>query len=397
LPSLGVRFLGLPFGNFAVHMAKSESLADMAYICNDIENVALLIGLAPDQVDMSATHSRQAMKVATSSSQLTRLENLWKTAIGSKVLMAAKSVKDRKDGVEIAVHKMLKASGVLQDDTMLGMVMQFAEVGADAEASEALRFVRLLNPGRILDSSAVQTMNESISLAREALQRFTSKAQIESQESVVHGWAQHLQKVAWMVRHGLLVACWAKVSRPMAKLSANMGEESGDTLVASRPALRELEVAVIEFNALVEATAWSGTITAISNLAKAKGNFLSEATNQCIESAKQELSQAKDFIKTMASSFEALIAFRQVEYPIELSLCVQDTELEYAPYPALIIIPSPFMALKAKPITHLLGELGRSVVSIRGPLICVIGMLAFECRGRLFMRPMCFVCPQVPE
>jgi hypothetical protein len=86
-----------------------------------------------------------------------------------------------------------------------------------------------------------------------------------------------------------------------------------------------------------------------------------------------------------------------VEYPIELSLCVQDTELEYAPYPALIIIPSPFMALKAKPITHFLGELGRSVVSIRGPLICVIGMLAFECRGRLFMRPMCFVCPQVPE
>ena len=106
------------------------------------------------------------MKVATSSSQLTRLENLWKTAIGSKVLMAAKSVKDRKDGVEIAVHKMLKASGVLQDDTMLGMVTQFAEVGADAEASEALRFVRLLNPGRILDSSAVQTMNESISLAK---------------------------------------------------------------------------------------------------------------------------------------------------------------------------------------------------------------------------------------
>ncbi len=233
--------------------------------------------------------------------------------------------------------------------------MQFAEVGADAEASEALRFVRLLNPGRILDSSAVQTMNESISLAREALQRFASKAQIESQESLVHAWAQYMQKVAWMVRHGLLVACWAKVSGPMARLSVNTGEEGGEMSRALWPVLRELEVAMIEFEAIGKPTAWSETITAISNLTKSKGYFLSGATNQCIESSKQELIQAKDFIKTMASTFEALIAFRQVEFPSSLCLCVQDTELEYALYPALIIIPSPFMALTVKPIAHFSG------------------------------------------
>jgi hypothetical protein len=250
---------------------------------------------------------------------------------------------------------MQKASGILQDDTMLGMEMRCAEVGSDDEASDARVFVRLLNPGRILDSTAVLIMTESTNLAMESLLSFTNKAQIESQESLVHAWAQDMQKVAWMVRHGLLVACWAKVSGPMARLSVNTGEEGGEMFRAVWPVLRELEVAMIEFEAIGKPTAWSETITAISNLTKSKGYFLSEATNQCIESSKQELIQAKDFIKTMASTFEALIAFRQVEFPSSLYVCVQDTELEYALYPALIIIPSPFMALKVKPITPFLG------------------------------------------
>jgi hypothetical protein len=40
---------------------------------------------------------------------------------------------------------MQKASGILQDDTMLGMEMRCAEVGSDDEASDARVFVRLLN------------------------------------------------------------------------------------------------------------------------------------------------------------------------------------------------------------------------------------------------------------
>ncbi len=118
---------------------------DFKLLCNDIENVATLIGLAPDGVDMCTTNIMQAMQVATTSSRLSRLADLWKSAIGAQILQAAKSVLDRKAGDDIAVQKMQKASGLLQDDTMLGMEMHFAEVGPDDEASDARVFVRLLN------------------------------------------------------------------------------------------------------------------------------------------------------------------------------------------------------------------------------------------------------------
>ena len=118
---------------------------DFKLLCNDIENVATLIGLAPDGVDMCTTNIMQAMQVATTSSRLSRLADLWKSAIGAQILQAAKSVLDRKAGDDIAVNKMQKANGTLQDDTMLGMEMRCAEVGSDDEASDARVFVRLLN------------------------------------------------------------------------------------------------------------------------------------------------------------------------------------------------------------------------------------------------------------
>jgi hypothetical protein len=78
---------------------------DFKLLCNDIENVATLIGLAPDGVDMCTTNIMQAMQVATTSSRLSRLAVLWKSAIGAQILQAAKSVLDRKAGDDIAVNK----------------------------------------------------------------------------------------------------------------------------------------------------------------------------------------------------------------------------------------------------------------------------------------------------
>ncbi len=84
---------------------------DFKLLCSDIENVATLIGLAPDGVDMCTTNIMQAMQVATTSSRLSRLADRWKSAIGAQILQAAKSVLDRKAGDDIAVKKCRKRVG----------------------------------------------------------------------------------------------------------------------------------------------------------------------------------------------------------------------------------------------------------------------------------------------
>ena len=288
----------------------------------DLKHVSLLLHAHAESDDLSASVVTSAVKWVTTSKRMTRMTPFVKSVNGRQLLATADELLVLRAGDDIAIKRLTSAKACLADPKMMAL-----SVNGDEAAGHkyCVNFV-----DRALDNTVLQSLSESLGLALESMNYFSSTVQFEAQRASFDKWATQFNDLCSLYAHVLLLTWFEAVAPALADLVATCESESDDPLVVAHAAAKlplQALMAVVDPMRAVSASAetdLNSLVKAVDNFTELKGKMMGATASKEVVEGSARIRVASKLQASLIDMCFALVAMRDVELPSDPAAVVEE-------------------------------------------------------------------------
>lgn len=274
---------------------------------------------------------RDALQATQKSKRMGRLSDFWRSDCGLHVSSISADYLQKSAGDELAVKKVERAIGSLQEAGLIA-----GKVQGDCFLIE--------HSARGLDSSATQAMCDATGLLTVGLSLFSSEAQYDDHKESVATLVRLLKDLGETIALASMATWRNDLDKPLEHMSMNLAgaatvdeiEESGNEVChlvfEQHKIIAQLELCnVIESaTAVAKSAEWSELSSFVGNLLKSHAQRLGTNFTQDLMSTKDVVIATQTFAIALSSSLQALADLKSVNYPMTFTACVQEWQSSHA-------------------------------------------------------------------